>query len=125
MNYINEKKYILEIQNKNFLKKKWETTLKDIIVKRIPKVFISKNEIIFINDEKQINDLVNPINSEKNKKVKIIIILIPLNNFTHLVGFLDKLDKILTEDTKIIINYYSKSWKLIFGFFSLWVLFVQ
>ena len=119
MNYINEKKYILEIQNKSLLRKKWETTLKDIIVKRIPKVFISKNEIIFINNEKQINDLINPINSEKNKKVKIIIILTPLNSFTHLVGFLDKLDKILTEDTKIIINYYSKSWKPIFSFFSL------
>jgi len=34
------------------------------------------------------------------------------------VGFLDKLDKILNEDTKIVINYYSKSWKPIFSFFS-------
>ena len=69
MHYINEKKYILKIQNKSFLRKKWETTLNDIIVKRIPKVFISKNEIIFINNEKQINDLINTSNSEKNKKV--------------------------------------------------------
>ncbi len=119
MNSFKEKKNTLEIQNKSFLRKKWETTLKNIIVKRIPKVFISKNEIIFINDEKQINDLINPSNSEKNKKAKIIIILIPLNNFTHLVGFLDKLDKILNEDTKIIINYFSKSWKPLFIFFSL------
>ena len=69
MNYINEKKYILEIQNKSFLRKKWETTLKDIIVKRIPKVFISKNEIIFINDEKQINDLILVI-QRKIKKLR-------------------------------------------------------
>ena len=118
MNSFDEKKSILESPNKSFLRKKWEKTLKDTIIKRIPNVFINNNLITFINSEKQINDLINPINSEKNKKIKIVVILTPLNNFTHLVGFLDKLDKILNEETKIIINYYSKSWKPIFSFFS-------
>jgi hypothetical protein len=45
-------------------------------------------------------------------------LLTPLNNFIHLVGFLDKLDKIFNEDTKIVINYFSKSWKPLFSFFS-------
>ena len=57
---LNEKKNILEIQNKSFLRKKWEKTLKDIIVKRIPKIFINKNEVVFVNNEEQINDLVDP-----------------------------------------------------------------
>jgi len=118
MNSFNDKKNILESHSKSFLRKKWEKTLKDTIIKRIPSTFINNNLITFINSEEQINDLINPKNSEKSKKIKIVVILTPLNNFTHLVGFLDKLDKILNEDTKIIINYYSKSWKLIFGFFS-------
>ena len=50
---------------------------------------------------------------------KIIIILIPLNNFLNLIKFLDNIDKILDEDTKIIINYFSISWKQIFNLFSL------
>ena len=118
MNSFNEKKNILEAPNKSFLRAKWEKTLKDTIVKRIPKVFTNSNLITFINSEQQISDLIDPINSKKNKKIKIVVILTPLNNFTHLVGFLDKLDKILNEDTKIIINYYSKLWKPIFSFFS-------
>ena len=118
MNSFNEKKNILEAPNKSFLRAKWEKTLKDTIVKRIPKVFTNSNLITFINSEQQISDLIDPINSKKNKKIKIVVILTPLNNFTHLVGFLDKLDKILNEDTKIIINYCSKLWKPIFSLFS-------
>ena len=90
MNSFNEKKNILEAPNKSFLREKWEKTLKDTILKRIPKVFTNSNLITFINSEQQISDLIDPINSKKNKKIKIVVILTPLNNFTHLVGFLDK-----------------------------------
>ena len=52
-NSFKEKKNILEIQNKSFLRIKWEKILKSIIVKRIPKVFIDNKEIAFINNEEQ------------------------------------------------------------------------
>lgn len=116
---MNFEKLILESKNKSFLRKKWENVLKKIIKKRIPKEYLENDKIIFLNSEDEIkkfffkNDIIF-----KNKK-KIIIILIPLNNFLNLIKFLDQIDKKLDEETKIIINYFSSSWKLIFNIFSL------
>ncbi len=109
---------ILENKNKSFLRIKWENILKKTILNRIPEKFLQNNEIIFLNSEIEIKNFFSKDNLDQIKKIKIIIILIPLNNFTNLIKFLDAIDKLLNEDTKIIINYFSISWKYIFNIFS-------
>ena len=109
---------ILENKNKSFLRIKWENILKKTILNRIPENYYQNNEIIFLNSEIEIKNFFSKDNLNQIQNVKIIIILIPLNNFINLIKFLDTIDKVLNEDTKIIINYFSISWKYIFNIFS-------
>lgn len=114
-----DEKLILESKKKSFLRSKWEEILKKTILKRIPEEYIKEDQIIFLNSEEEIKKYFLNLKSNNSNKKKIIIILIPLNNFLNLIKFLDNIDKILDEETKIIINYFSISWKQIFNIFSL------
>ena len=114
-----DEKLILESKKKSFLRIKWEEILKKTILKRIPEEYIKNEQIIFLNSEEEIKKYFLNLKSNNDNKKKIIIILIPLNNFLNLIKFLDNIDKILDEETKIIINYFSISWKQIFNIFSL------
>ena len=108
-----------ESKKKSFLRSKWEEILQKTILRRIPEEYIKNDQIIFLNSEEEIKKYFLNLKSNSVNKKKIIIILIPLNNFLNLIKFLDNIDKILDEDTKIIINYFSISWKQIFNLFSL------
>lgn len=113
-----DEKIILDNENKSFLRNKWEKILKRTISRRIPNNHTQNDEIIYLNSEDEIKSFFSDSNSDKLKRKKIIVILIPLNNFTNLIKFLDTIDKLLDEETKIIINYFSISWKYIFNIFS-------
>ena len=113
-----DEKIILDNENKSFLRNKWEKILKRIISRRIPNRHTQNDEIIYLNSEDEIKSFFSESNSDNLKRKKIIVILIPLNNFTNLIKFLDTIDKLLDEETKIIINYFSISWKYIFNIFS-------
>jgi len=115
---MHSEKIVLETIDKSFLRTKWESILKKIIIRRIPIKYSENDQVIFLNSENEIKNFFSKSNSEKLKKTKIIVILTPLNNFINLIKFLDTIDKILDEDTKIIINYFSVSWKYIFNIFS-------
>ena len=112
------KNIVLETIDKSFLRLKWEKILKEKILKRIPSQYQDNNQIVFLNNENEIKDFFSNSNVENIKNIKIIVILIPLNNFVNLINFLDSIDKILNQDTRIIINYFSISWKYIFNIFS-------
>ncbi len=112
------KNIVLETIDKSFLRLKWEKILKEKILKRIPSQYQNNNQIVYLNNENEIRDFFSNSNIENIKKTKIIVILIPLNNFVNLINFLDSIDKILNQDTRIIINYFSISWKYIFNIFS-------
>ena len=102
---------ILEGPKKSFLRKKWEEILKKIIIKRIPEKYLTNEEVIFLNNEKEIRSFFEQPNKNLICKKKIIVLLVPLNNFVNLISFLNKIDKVLDEDIRIIINYFSHSWK--------------
>ena len=109
---------ILEDPKKSFLRKKWEEILKKIIIRKIPEKYLTNEEVIFLNNEKEIRSFFEQPNKNLICKKKIIVLLVPLNNFVNLISFLNKVDKFLDEDVRIIINYFSHSWKFIFKLFS-------
>ena len=109
---------ILGNSKKSFLRQKWEDILKNIIINYIPDLYLETNQVIFLNNEQEIKNFFFNKEPDYIKKIKIIVILVPFNNFTNLLKFLDQIDKILDDDTKIIINYFSVSWKYIFKIFS-------
>ena len=109
---------ILGNSKKSFLRQKWEGILKNIIINYIPDLYLETNQVIFLNNEQEIKNFFFNKEPDYIKKIKIIVILVPFNNFTNLLKFLDQIDKILDDDTKIIINYFSVSWKYIFKIFS-------
>lgn len=115
---MNSNKIIYSGNNKSFLRKKWDTLFQEIALKRIPDVYIKNDQVLNIKDEEQLEDLINPKNFERNKKWKIIILSLPLNNFVNLVSFFNSLDNALDEETKIIVNYYSRFWRPLFALFS-------
>jgi len=115
---MNNTKIIYGSDDKSFLRKKWDTLFQDIALKRIPNVYIKNNQVLNVKNEDQLEDLIDPKNLENNKKWKVIILSLPLNNFTNLVGFFNSLDKALNEETKIIVNYYSSFWRPFFSLFS-------
>ena len=109
---------ILEDPKKSFLRKKWEEILKKIIIRKIPEKYLTNEEVIFLNNEKEIRDFFDQPSKNLICKKKIIVLLVPLNNFVNLLSFLEKIDKVLDEDVRVIINYFSHSWKFIFKLFS-------
>ena len=89
-----EKNLILEKDDKSFLRKKWEEILKKIILNKVPSIYKLNQEVFFLNNEKELKNFFSDKNIDIIKKTKIIVITIPLNNFTNLISFLDKIDKL-------------------------------
>ncbi len=109
---------IFETTNKSFLRRKWEDTLIKSIKNKIPKIYHDNNQVIFLDNEKTIKKFFFEETEELIKSKKFIIILVPLNNFVNLISFLDKIDKLIDQDCKLILNYFNGSWKYIFSLFS-------
>ena len=82
-------KLILESKKKSFLRSKWEKILQKTILRRIPEEYIKNDQIIFLNSEEEIKKYFLNLKSNNIYKKKIIIIIIPLNNFLNLIKFLD------------------------------------
>jgi hypothetical protein len=115
---MNNQKIIYDGSNKSFLRKKWDALFQDIAQKRIPNIYKVNNQILNIKNSEQLESLIDPKNFESNKKWKVIILSLPLNNFVNLVNFFNSLDDALDEETKIIVNYYSRLWQPFFTLFS-------
>ena len=100
------------MENLSFLRKKWEDYFLEIIKKRVSQDSISKDEMLIINDQKNLDQILR--GGRLDKKIKYVIISLPLNNFENLVHFFKKIDKVLDDETKIIINYFSSLWRPFF-----------
>lgn len=96
------------MENLSFLRKNWEDYFLEIVKKRISEDSISKDELLIISDQKNLDQILNT--GRLDKKIKYVIISLPLNNFENLVHFFKKIDKVLDDETKIIINYFSSLW---------------
>jgi hypothetical protein len=104
--------------NKSYLRKKWDKVFYNIVSKRVPEIYKNNGQVLKIDKEEDLKNLIDKNNFQNNKKWKVIIISVPLNNFINLVNFFDKLDATVDEETKIIVNYYSIIWKPFFALFS-------
>ena len=100
------------MENKSFLRKKWEDYFLSITKKRISTKSLEKKELLIINDKKALEEILN--SSEVDDKIKYLLISIPLNNFNNLVDFFKKIDSKFSDETKIIVNYYSILWRPLF-----------
>ena len=109
---------LFEKGKKSFLRVKWENILIKTIKKKIPENYFEEEQVIFLDSEKSIRQFFFNESKEKIESQKYIIILPPLNNFVNLINFFDRIDKTIHEDSKIILNYFSGSWKYIFSLFS-------
>lgn len=112
-------KLIFENGDKSFLRKKWENILIESIKNKIPKIYYKNNQVIVLDSEKAIKDFFFDEKEEIIKNKRFIILLVPLNNFVDLISFFDRIDKILHEDCKLILNYFNGSWKYVFSLFSI------
>ena len=115
---MNNQKILYGGNDKSFLRKKWDALFQDIALKRIPNIYKENDQVLNIKNENQLEDLINPKNFDNNKKWKVVILSLPLNNFINLVSFFNSLDNALDEETKIIVNYYSGFWRPLFALFS-------
>ena len=104
------------MENLSFLRKKWEDYFLEIIKKRVSQDSINKDEMLIISDQKKLDQILS--RGRLDKKIKYVIISLPLNNFENLVHFFKKIDKVLDDETKIIINYFSSLWRPIFFILS-------
>ena len=68
--------------------------------------------MLIIKNQKKLDQILS--RGRLDKKIKYVIISLPLNNFENLVHFFKKIDKVLDDETKIIINYFSSLWRPIF-----------
>ena len=112
-------KVIFEKGDKSFLRKKWENILIESIKNKIPQTYYSNNQVIVLDSDESIKDFFFNEKEEIIKSKRFIILLVPLNNFVDLISFFDKIDKLLHEDCKLILNYFNGSWKYIFSLLSL------
>ena len=110
---------IFERSDKSFLRKKWEYILLKSVKNKIPKTYYKNNQVIILDSEETIKNFFFEEKPDVIKSIKFIIILVPLNNFVNLISFFDKIDKLLDEDCKLILNYFNGSWKYIFSIFSI------
>tara|TARA_B110000003_G_scaffold41306_1_gene38413 strand:- start:214 stop:1524 length:1311 start_codon:yes stop_codon:yes gene_type:complete len=112
-------KLIFEGGDKSFLREKWENILNESIKNKIPNIYYKKDQVIVLDSEESIKKFFFEEKEEIIKNKRFIILLVPLNNFVDLISFLDKIDKILHEDCKLILNYFNGSWKYVFSLFSI------
>lgn len=112
---------ILKNYNKNnsFLNLSWQKILDEKISARIPKFYIQDDKVLRINNNEDIEKLIIN-NNDKNfiANIEIVLILYPINKIENLIYFLNILDQKFDSDVKIIINYFSISWKYIFNIFN-------
>ena len=76
---------ILGSSKKSFLREKWEGILRNIIINYIPDLYLETNQVIFLNNEQEIKNFFFNKEPDYIKKIKIIVILVPFNNFTNLL----------------------------------------
>ena len=100
------------MEKKSFLRKRWEDYFLSIVKKRIPKASIENNEILIIDTQKKLDEILDGSKIQRN--INYLIVSIPLNNFDNLVDFFKKIDGKLSDETKIIVNYYSILWRPFF-----------
>lgn len=100
------------MEKKSFLRKRWEDYFLSIVKKRIPKASIENNEILIIDTQKKLDEILDGSKIQRN--INFLIVSIPLNNFDNLVDFFKKIDGKLSDETKIIVNYYSILWRPFF-----------
>ncbi|MDC0408208.1 glycosyltransferase family 2 protein [Candidatus Pelagibacter sp.] len=112
-------KLIFEKGDKSFLRKKWENTLIETIKSKIPNIYYKNNQVIVLDSEEAIKNFFFEGNEDVISNKRFIILLVPLNNFVDLISFFDKIDKLLHEDCKLILNYFNGSWKYVFSLFSI------
>jgi len=103
--------------NKSFLAKSWEKILLNKINFRIPQSYLDNKKILYIKNKEDIQKIKNK-NLSIKKNVEIVVILYPLNKIDNLINFLNLLDKRFDSDVKIIINFFSNTWKYIFYVFN-------
>ena len=100
------------MEKKSFLRKRWEDYFLSIVKKRIPKASIENNEILIVDTQKKLDEILDGSKIQRN--INYLIVSIPLNNFDNLVDFFKKIDGKLSDETKIIVNYYSILWRPFF-----------
>ena len=86
-----------------------------IINKRISENSQINKEVLIIRDKNDLNKIINK-DEVVDKNIKLAVITIPLNNFDNLVDFFKKIETTFSDETKIIVNYYSILWRPIFLF---------
>jgi len=101
------------MENKSFLRRKWEEFFLLITNKRIAEYSRTNDEVLIIRDKNHLNEILLRKKSI-DKKIKLVLVLIPLNNFDNLVEFFKKIETIFSDETKIIVNYYSILWRPFF-----------
>ncbi len=101
------------MENKSFLRKKWEEFFLQITNKRIDENSKKNNEVLIIKDKDDLNKIINR-EKDVDKNIKLVVVAIPLNNFDNLVDFFKKIETILSDETKIVVNYYSILWRPFF-----------
>ena len=67
---MHSEKIVLETIDKSFLRTKWESILKKIIIRRIPIKYSENDQVIYLNSENEIKNFFSKSNSEKLKKKK-------------------------------------------------------
>ena len=105
------------MENKSFLRKNWEEFFLQIVNKRISENSQINKEVLTIRDKNDLNKIINQ-DEVVDKNIKLAVITIPLNNFDNLVDFFKKIETTFSDETKIIVNYYSILWRPIFFILS-------
>ena len=105
------------MENKSFLRKNWEEFFLKIINKRISETSQISKEALIIRDKNDLNKIINK-DEVVDKNIKLAVIAIPLNNFDNLVDFFKKIETTFSDETKIIVNYYSILWRPVFFILS-------
>ena len=103
------------MEKKSFLRKKWEDYFLSIVKKRIS-LTNTEEEVLIIDDKEKLDEAIS--GPKINDNIKFLIVCIPLNNFDNLVDFFKKIDGKLSDETKIIVNYYSMLWRPFFFIMS-------
>lgn len=104
------------MENKSFLRKKWEDLFLLINNKRISNYSLRNKELLVIKDKTNLDQILN--SKSVDEKIKYVLVAVPLNNFDNLVEFFKKIENKFSDETKIIINYYSIIWRPFFYLMS-------
>ena len=103
------------MEKKSFLRIKWEDYFLSIVKKRISSTN-TEEEVLTIDNKEKLDEAIS--GPKINANIKLLIVCIPLNNFDNLVDFFKKIDGKLSDETKIIVNYYSILWRPFFFIMS-------